>query len=145
MPEPDGAGYTPENSPWRAAMKRAMPDLPLPKPPESLEKQLQLVLDLESSPSVRASVAADLLVELRAWLDDLVAKANEIHAIEDRTVDDFLDVAQRTRELRVAGHEVIVVRDTDDDGKRLRPAEVRPATAEEIAMVEEWRNAGPTA
>lgn len=138
--------YTAQTSPWQEAMRRALPDLPLPKPPESFERQLRLVLDHENQhPSIRARAAADLLIELRVWFDEFVAKANEIEAINDLTAEDLLHVARRTSELRSAGHEVIVVAEVDEDGNPLRPPEVRPATAEEIAMVHEHERTQPDA
>jgi hypothetical protein len=119
-------------------MKRALPDLPLPKPPESVEENLRFVCDYENEyPEWRATRAASLLVELHEWLDEFVAKADEIHAltVPGTTAADLLDVARRTHELRKAGHHVIFVRPVDDEGYPLRPAEVRPATEEEIAAL----------
>src|SRR5687768_17789612 len=99
-------GYTATKLSRSSGPTPALADLPLPKPPESLEKQLRIVLDHESqSAHIRARVAADLLVALREWFDEFVAKANEIGVINDLSVDELLHVAQRSSELRAAGHQ----------------------------------------
>ena len=117
--------------------RRTLPGL-LPKAPEDVEALLQYAIDPDNlNPEGRATAAAKVVLRLQAWIEQLVAKGNELHMMySGLTVDDVYGIARQHLALQDDGCECVVIQFVDENDEPVRPVVVRAATEQEVAMVQ---------